>query len=87
MVSSALPSIVDVDEIIPVSRLLALGNQCCESEIQKQAGSVPPESRAAHWLAWARDYADQIDPLSHGYLVNLIKSVPDMTIPKHHELA
>jgi hypothetical protein len=53
----------------------------CEVEIQKQAGSVPPESRAAQWLAWAREYADQIDPLSHGYLVNLIKSVRDMTIP------
>jgi len=61
--------------------------RACESEIQKQAGNVPPESRAAQWLAWAREYADQIDPLTHGYLVNLIKSVRDMTIPAPPESA
>ena len=36
--------------------------QAVAARLNADEGSIPPESDAAKWLAWARRYADSIDP-------------------------
>lgn len=47
--------------------------RACERLLVKSWGEIPAEARATGWLRWAREHADQIDPLTAGYLRNLVK--------------
>jgi hypothetical protein len=47
--------------------------RACERLLVTSWGEIPAEARATGWLRWAREHADQIDPLTAGYLRNLVK--------------
>lgn len=45
----------------------------CERHLQASAGSVVPDGPEARWLAWAKRYADQLDPLRNGRLAIVVE--------------
>lgn len=45
--------------------------RACERELRENGDELPADSQAARWLSWARQHADQIDPIAAGYLENL----------------
>jgi hypothetical protein len=42
--------------------------RACEVVLQKDGQALPVSSWQRAWLAWAREYADRLDPMTSGYL-------------------
>ncbi len=42
--------------------------RACEAVLATQGGSLPPGDWRQTWLAWAREHADRLDPMTNGFL-------------------
>jgi hypothetical protein len=42
--------------------------RACEVLLQSGGGSLPAEGWQREWLAWAREHADRLDPMTNGFL-------------------